>query len=71
MGKYVCKTKCFHLNRLWTPGETLESTADAVVPVHFTPAEEYVAPEIKAPKAEPKTFSEAQKELTTAEDMFS
>lgn len=71
MGKYVCKTKCFHLNRLWTPGETLESGADEVVPKHFILAGSYVPPVPKVHPDEPKTYSEAQKIMTPAEDMFS
>lgn len=51
MKKYFCKTKCFYGNRLWTPGETLESIEGEKVPLHFTAEVPAVVQEPKGPVA--------------------
>ena len=65
--QYVCKTKCFFRNHLWTPGDTLASTPGEVVPEHFVVAEKYVAP-VVVTVAEPKTMSEYAKKAATSSD---
>lgn len=56
--KYVCVKKCYHGERLWTPGETLESKV-AVENRHFKLVS--TAPEDRVPETE-------STEARTAED---
>jgi len=61
MVKYICTKKCFYLNRLWTPGETLAPEAGKPVPAHFKPASEVKKkPEVKAEV--PTTFHGLQQQ---------
>ena len=47
--KYVCKTECFYLGRLWKEGTFVEFRDNVEVPHHF---EEIVPPKVEAPKVE-------------------
>jgi hypothetical protein len=58
--KFTCIRKCFHRGRVWTVGETLQSSPEAA-----PPAKSFKAGEVKkvvAPVAkDPRTFSEINK----------
>lgn len=56
---YICQTKCFHQNRVWNPGEKLES--ETTPPKHFVTPDKYKAdPKMIVPK-DPKSFAEFNK----------
>ena len=58
--KYICIDKCFYNNRLWTPGESLE-TKDKKVPKHFKKAAEankILKSKEKPVPEEPKTMKD-------------
>lgn len=67
--KYKCIRKCFYRNRLWSPGETLDSTPGEKVPHHFETAR-LVKVEVKMEEAEAKTFSAMQKEQEKKDETF-
>lgn len=55
---YICATKCFHNNRLWTPGETLSVTDGREPPKHFVPKHAYKAPVLNEPPKDPRAYAE-------------
>jgi hypothetical protein len=78
MRTFVCVKKCFHRNRLWLPGETLEADGGAIVPPFFKPGKdseaEAVKAELKKDKAQraekPVALSELQKQDKALDSMF-
>lgn len=62
--KFRCVTKCFHLNRIWTPGAVLEA---ASAPRHFEPVESGSAPSGAAKKAEKPGPKRGEKKETLAD----
>lgn len=55
---YICATKCFHNNRLWTPGETLNVMDGKEPPKHFVSKNVYKAPVLNEPPKDPRAYAE-------------
>lgn len=55
---YICQTKCFHNNRLWTPGESLQVSDGKEPPKHFVPKHAYKAPVLNEAPKDPRAHAE-------------
>lgn len=58
---YICQVKCFHKNRIWNVGESLQVVSGEAVPKHFVPKESYKPDPMSKPPEDPKTFAEWQR----------
>lgn len=63
---YVCRTKCFHRNRLWKVGEIFEPMPGEMVPKHFVEKSAYKPEPVKPVPQDARTFSEHQQQEAQA-----